>query len=192
MKNTLVPMVIDETPKGERAFDIYSRLLKSRIIFIGGEIEEHMANIVVAQLLYLQGEDAKRQIDMYINSPGGVITDGFAILDTMRFLKCPIATYCIGQCASMASILLSSGTKGKRHSLPLSRIMIHQPLGGAKGQATDIQIQAKEILRLKSIVNSILAKNTGKKEEEIERDTERDNFMSAEEAKNYGLIDVIL
>ena len=188
----LVPMVIEESAKGERAYDIYSKLLKNRIIFVGEQIEDHMANLVVAQLLHLSSEDSSRQIEMYINSPGGVITSGFAIMDTMRFLKCPIATYCIGQCASMAAILLSCGTKGKRHALAHSRVMIHQPLGGAHGQATDIQIQATEILKMRSVLNGILANNTGKSVKEIEIATERDNFFSAQEAKDYGLIDIVL
>jgi ATP-dependent Clp protease protease subunit len=188
----LVPMVVEESAKGERAYDIYSKLLKNRIVFVGEQIEDHMANLVVAQLLHLSSEDSSRQIDMYINSPGGVITSGFAIMDTMKFLKCPIATYCIGQCASMAAVLLSCGTKGKRHALANSRVMIHQPLGGAHGQATDIQIQAKEILKMRSVLNEILANNTGKTAKQIEIDTERDNFFSAKEAKEYGLVDIVL
>jgi ATP-dependent Clp protease protease subunit len=188
----LIPMVVEETGKGERAYDIYSKLLKGRIIFVGEEIEDHMANTVVAQLLHLSSEDSTKQINMYINSPGGVITSGFAIMDTMRLVKCPIATYCVGQCASMAAVLLSCGAKGKRHALANSRVMIHQPSGGAHGQATDIQIQATEILKMKASLNKILATNTGKSVKEIEAATERDNFLSAQEAKDYGLVDIVL
>ena len=188
----LVPTVIEQTGRGERAFDIYSRLLKERIVFIGDEIEDTMANLVVAQLLFLQSEDATKDVNVYINSPGGSVTAGLAIYDTMQMLKCDVATYCVGQAASMGSVLLAGGTKGKRHSLPSSRIMIHQPWGGMQGTASDMEIQAKEILRLKSYLNGLLAKACGKSVEEVARDTDRDNFMSAEEAKAYGLIDTVL
>lgn len=183
------PTVIENTGKGERAYDIYSRLLKDRIIFLGSEIDDQIANAIVAQLLFLEAEDPKKDIIMYINSPGGVITSGMAILDTMNYIKPDIQTVCIGQAASMGALLLSSGTKGKRYSLENSRIMIHQPLGGARGQATDIEIQAKEILRMKELTSKILSKNTGKTVDEIINATERDKFMSAEEAKEFGLID---
>lgn len=183
------PTVIENTGKGERAYDIYSRLLKDRIIFLGTEIDDQVANSIVAQLLFLEAEDPEKDIIMYINSPGGVVTAGMAIYDTMNYIKPDVQTVCIGQAASMGALLLSSGAKGKRYALENARIMIHQPLGGARGQATDIEIQAKEILRLKEVTAKILAKNSGKKVEEILNDTERDNFMSSEEAKNYGLID---
>ncbi len=190
--NMLVPMVIEQTGRGERSFDIYSRLLKERIIFVGGEIDDHMSNLIVAQLLFLQAENPEKDCFMYINSPGGVVTAGLAIYDTMRYIKTPVSTICIGQAASMGAILLSAGTKGKRYALPSSRIMIHQPLGGAQGQATDIEIQTKEILRLKHYLNNILVEATGKPYEEIRKDTDRDFFLSSEEAKNYGLIDDVL
>lgn len=183
------PTVIENTGKGERAYDIYSRLLKDRIIFLGTEIDDQVANSVVAQLLFLEAEDPEKDIIMYINSPGGVITSGMAIYDTMNYIKPDVQTVCLGQAASMGALLLSAGAKGKRYALENARIMIHQPLGGAKGQATDIAIQAKEILRMKEMTTKILAKNTGKPEDEIIKDTERDNFMSAEEAKAYGIID---
>ncbi|MGL6153675.1 ATP-dependent Clp endopeptidase proteolytic subunit ClpP [Cetobacterium sp. SF1] len=183
------PTVIENTGKGERAYDIYSRLLKDRIIFLGTEIDDQVANSVVAQLLFLEAEDPEKDIIMYINSPGGVITSGMAIYDTMNYIKPDVQTVCLGQAASMGALLLSAGAKGKRYALENARIMIHQPLGGAKGQATDIAIQAKEILRMKEMTTKILAKNTGKPEDEIMKDTERDNFMSAEEAKVYGIID---
>ncbi|MGL4308639.1 MAG: ATP-dependent Clp endopeptidase proteolytic subunit ClpP [Cetobacterium sp.] len=183
------PTVIENTGKGERAYDIYSRLLKDRIIFLGTEIDDQVANSVVAQLLFLEAEDPEKDIIMYINSPGGVITSGMAIYDTMNYIKPDVQTVCLGQAASMGALLLSAGAKGKRYALENARIMIHQPLGGAKGQATDIAIQAKEILRMKEMTTKILAKNTGKPEDEIMKDTERDNFMSAEEAKAYGIID---
>jgi len=192
IKSMLVPMVIEQTGRGERSYDIYSRLLKERIIFVGGEIDDHMSNLIVAQLLFLQAENPEKDINMYVNSPGGVVTAGLAIYDTMRFIKTPVSTICLGQAASMGAILLSSGTKGKRYSLPSSRIMIHQPLGGAQGQATDIEIQTKEILRLKRYLNDILVQNTGKALDVIHRDTDRDFFLSAEEAKEYGLIDDVL
>ncbi|MDX8335484.1 MULTISPECIES: ATP-dependent Clp endopeptidase proteolytic subunit ClpP [Cetobacterium] len=183
------PTVIENTGKGERAYDIYSRLLKDRIIFLGSEIDDQIANAIVAQLLFLEAEDPNKDIIMYINSPGGVITSGMAIYDTMNYIKPDVQTVCIGQAASMGALLLSAGAKGKRYSLENSRIMIHQPLGGAKGQATDIEIQAKEILRMKDLTSKILSKNTNKSIEEIVSATERDNFMSAEEAKEFGLID---
>ena len=186
------PVVIENDGRGERSYDIYSRLLKDRIIFVGGEIEDNMANAIIAQLLFLDAQDKEKDIVMYINSPGGVITSGLAIYDTMRHIKCDVSTVCLGQAASMGALLLTAGTKGKRYSLPNSRIMIHQPLGGAKGQATDIQIQAKEIERMKELTSKILSEATGKPVEEIYRDTERDNFMSPEEAIEYGLIDKVL
>ena len=190
--SSLIPMVVEKTSGGERAYDIYSRLLKDRIVFVSGEIEDEMANAIVAQLLFLQAEDAKKEISMYINSPGGSVTAGLAILDTMRMVKCPVATYCVGQAASMGAILLSAGEKGKRHALPNARIMIHQPWGGAQGKASDIEITAKEILRLKEILNGILADASGKTLEEVTKDTDRDHFMSAEEAKNWGIVDKVL
>ena len=185
------PTVIENTGKGERVYDIYSRLLKDRIIFLGTEINDNVANAIVAQLLFLEAEDPEKDIIMYINSPGGVVTAGMAIYDTMNYIKPDIQTVCIGQAASMGALLLSSGTKGKRFALENSRIMIHQPLGGAKGQATDIQIQAREILRLKENLAEILAKNCGQTVEKVHKDTERDNFMSSKEAVEYGLIDKV-
>lgn len=185
------PTVIEDTGKGERAYDIYSRLLKDRIIFLGTEIDDQVANSIVAQLLFLEAEDPEKDIIMYINSPGGVVTAGMAIYDTMNYIKPDVQTVCLGQAASMGALLLSSGAKGKRYALENARIMIHQPLGGAKGQATDIHIQAKEILRIKEMTAKILAKNTGKSIKKIHADTERDNFMSAEEAVEYGLIDKV-
>ena len=190
--SSLIPMVVEKTGGGERAYDIYSRLLKDRIVFVSGEIEDEIANAIVAQLLFLQAEDSKKEISMYINSPGGSVTAGLAILDTMRMVKCPVATYCVGQAASMGAILLSAGEKGKRHALPNARIMIHQPWGGAQGKASDIEITAKEILRLKEILNGILAKHSGQKMADVVKDTDRDHFMSAEEAKKWGLIDEVL
>tara|TARA_A100000164_G_scaffold343664_1_gene342108 strand:- start:1641 stop:2234 length:594 start_codon:yes stop_codon:yes gene_type:complete len=191
-KNSLVPMVVEQTSRGERAFDIFSRLLKDRIIFIVGGIDDYVANLVVAQLLFLESEDPKKDIFMYINSPGGVITSGLSILDTMNYLKCDVSTVCFGQAASMGAVLLSCGTKGKRFALPNSRVMIHQPLGGARGQATDIEIQAKEILTLKEKLNKILAEKTNQSLKKITSDTERDYFMNAEEAVKYGLVDEVL
>ena len=191
-KNSLIPMVVEKTGNGERAYDIYSRLLKDRIVFVSGEVEDEMANAIVAQLLFLQAEDPKKDISMYINSPGGSVTAGLAILDTMKMIKCPVATYCVGQAASMGAILLCAGEKGKRHALPNSRIMIHQPWGGAQGKASDIEITAKEILRLKEILNQILADASGKTLEEVTKDTDRDHFMSATEAKSWGLIDKVM
>ena len=190
--SSLIPMVVEKTSGGERAYDIYSRLLKDRIVFVSGEIEDEMANAIVAQLLFLQAEDAKKEISMYINSPGGNVTAGLAIQDTMRMVKSPVATYCVGQAASMGAILLSAGGKGKRHALPNARIMIHQPWGGAQGKASDIEITAKEILRLKEILNGILAEASGKSLEEVTKDTDRDHFMSAEEAKKWGIVDKVL
>ncbi|EAI3899450.1 ATP-dependent Clp endopeptidase proteolytic subunit ClpP [Campylobacter coli] len=187
-----IPYVIEKTSRGERSYDIYSRLLKDRIIMLSGEIHDELAASIVAQLLFLEAEDPQKDIYLYINSPGGVITSGFSIYDTMNYIKPDVCTICIGQAASMGAFLLSCGTEGKRFALPNSRIMIHQPLGGARGQATDIEIQAKEILRLKTILNDILAKNTKQKVTKIAKDTERDFFMSAQEAKEYGLIDKVL
>ena len=187
-----VPMVVENSSRGERAYDIYSRLLKERIIFLGGPIDDSVANVVVAQRLFLESEDPDKDIHLYINSPGGVVTAGLAIYDTMQYIKPDVSTICIGQAASMGSILLTAGAKGKRYALPHARIMIHQPLGGAQGQSTDIQIQAKEILRLREVGNNILARHTGQDPEKINVDTERDNFMSAEEAKAYGLIDEVV
>ena len=192
LKNMLVPMVVESSGGGERAYDIYSRLLKDRIIFVSGEVEDGMANAIVAQLLFLQAMDSEKEISMYINSPGGSVTAGLAILDTMRMVKCPIATYCVGQAASMGAILLAVGEKGRRHALPHSRIMIHQPWGGAQGKASDIEITAREILRLKDILNGILAESSGKTPEEVARDTDRDYFMSAEDAKKWGIVDKVL
>lgn len=188
----LVPVVVEQTPRGERAYDIYSRLLKDRIVLLGFPIDDHIANLIVAQLLFLESEDPEKDIFMYINSPGGVVTAGLAIYDTMQYIKPDVCTICMGQAASMGAFLLAAGTKGKRYSLPSSRIMIHQPLGGFQGQATDIEIHAKEILRLKKYLNEKLAEFTGKSIKKIEKDTERDYFMSAEEAKEYGLIDKVL
>ena len=184
-------MVVEQTDRGERSYDIYSKLLEERIIFITGEIEDAMANTVVAQLLYLEAKDSSKDIDIYINSPGGSVTAGLAIFDTMNFIKCDVKTICVGMAASMGAFLLSSGTKGKRFALPSSDIMIHQPLGGAQGQASDIKIQAEHILKLKKKLNTVLAQNTGKPLEVIEKDTDRDNYLSAEEALRYGLIDKI-
>ncbi len=188
----LVPMVIEQTGRGERAYDIYSRLLKDRIIFIGETIDDHLANLVVAQLLFLESEDPEKDVNIYINSPGGVITSGLAIYDTMQYIKCPVATICVGQAASMAAVLLAGGSKGKRVALPSARIMLHQPLGGTQGQATDIQIHAKEILRLKDRLHEILVHHTGQPRDRIERDTDRDFFMSAEEAVEYGIVDKVI
>ncbi len=190
--STLVPMVVEQTARGERAFDIYSRLLKERVVFIVGGIDDHMANLIVAQLLFLESENPDKDIHLYINSPGGVITSGLSIYDTMQFIKPDVATMCIGQACSMGSFLLSAGAKGKRFALPNSRIMIHQPSGGAQGQATDIEIQAREILYLRERLNQMYADHTGQPLEKIARDVERDFFMNAEAAKEYGLIDQIL
>jgi ATP-dependent Clp protease protease subunit len=190
--NYYVPMVVERTNRGERAYDIYSRLLKDRIVFVGGPIDDSVANVVVAQLLFLEAEDPDKDINLYINSPGGVVTAGLAIYDTMQYIRPDVSTICIGQAASMGSLLLAAGAPGKRYALPLARIMIHQPLGGAQGQSTDIQIQAKEILRLREIGNDILVKHTGQDREKIIQDTERDNFMTAQEAKEYGIIDEVI
>ena len=187
-----VPMVVEQSGQGERAYDIYSRLLKDRIIFLGGEVEDNMANTIVAQMLFLEAEDPAKDIYLYINSPGGVVTAGMAIFDTMQYIKPDVATICIGQAASMGSLLLTAGAKGKRFALPNARIMIHQPLGGARGQSTDVQIQAKELLRTRHMLNEILSERTGKSMEQVENDTERDNFMSASEAVEYGLIDKVI
>ena len=188
----LVPMVVEQSSRGERAYDIYSRLLKERIIFIVGPVEDYMANVIIAQILFLESEDPKKDIYMYINSPGGVITSGLSILDTMNYLKCDVSTVCFGQAASMGAVLLANGAKKKRFALPNSRVMIHQPLGGARGQATDIEIQAKEILTLKEKLNKILAEKTNQTLKKIQTDTERDFFMNAEEAVKYGIIDEVL
>ena len=190
--SSYVPMVVERSNRGERAYDIYSRLLKDRIVFVGGPIDDNVANVVVAQLLFLESEDPDKDIHLYINSPGGVVTAGLAIYDTMQYIRPDVSTICIGQAASMGSLLLTAGAPGKRYALPLARIMIHQPLGGAQGQSTDIQIQAKEILRLREVGNDILVKHTGQPREKLMADTERDNFMTAEEAKAYGLIDEVI
>lgn len=185
-------MVIEQTPRGERAFDIYSRLLKDNIIFAVGSIEDHMANLIIAQMLFLESENPSKDVSLYINSPGGSITSGLSIYDTMQFIKPDVSTICVGQAASMGAILLAGGTKGKRYSLPNSRIMIHQPISGFQGQASDIDIQAKEILKLRQRLNEILSTHTGKSEQQIASDTDRDNFMKASEALEYGLIDIVL
>ena len=185
-------MVVEKTGNGERAYDIYSRLLKDRIVFVGGEVEDGMANAIVAQLLFLQAADPEKEISMYINSPGGSVTAGLAILDTMRMIKCPVATYCVGQAASMGAILLAAGERGRRHALPHSRIMIHQPWGGAQGKASDIEITVREILRLKEVLNELLAEASGKDVEAVKQDTDRDHFMSALEAKDWGIVDKVL
>lgn len=190
--NTLVPIVIEQTSRGERSFDIYSRLLKERVIFLVGPVEDHMANLIVAQLLFLESENPEKDIHLYINSPGGSVTAGMAIYDTMNFIKPDVSTMCIGQAASMGAFLLAAGAKGKRFALPHSRVMIHQPLGGFQGQASDIEIHAREILKIRETLNQELAKNTGQPIERIEKDTDRDNFMGAWEAKAYGLIDEVL
>lgn len=184
-----IPIVVEQSGRGERSYDIYSRLLKERIIFLGGSIDDHVANLVIAQLLFLEAEDPDKDIHLYINSPGGVVTSGMAIFDTMRYIKSPVSTICVGQAASMGAVLLAAGAKGKRYSLVHSRIMIHQPLGGFQGQATDINIHAREILRMKDELNSILADLTGQPLEKVASDTERDYFMSAEDAQAYGIID---
>lgn len=187
----LVPMVIEQTSRGERSYDIYSRLLKDRIIFLTGQVEDHMANLIVAQLLFLEAENPEKDISLYINSPGGVITAGMSIYDTMQFIKPQVSTICVGQACSMGAFLLTAGAPGKRYCLPNSRVMIHQPLGGYQGQATDIEIHAQEILKVKARMNELLAHHTGKSVEEIQRDTERDRFLSAKEAQEYGLVDHI-
>ena len=188
---SVIPMVVDQTSRGERAYDIYSRLLKDRVIFLSGEVEDNMANLIVAQLLFLESEDPDKDINLYINSPGGSVTAGMAIYDTMQFIKPDVRTLCVGQACSMGAFLLAGGTAGKRGALPHARVMIHQPLGGFRGQASDIQIHAQEILKIKGTLNERLAFHTGQPIETIEKDTDRDNFMSAKEAKNYGLIDEV-
>ncbi len=192
MSGYLVPMVIEQTGRGERAYDIYSRLLKDRIVFIGTPIDDTIANLIIAQILFLQMEDPVKDINVYIHSPGGSVTAGLAIYDTMQFVKCDVSTYCLGQAASMGALLLAAGTKGKRYSLPHSRVMIHQPWGGAQGTASDISIHAKEILKLKDDLNKILVKHTGQSFERVEKDTDRDFFMSANEAKTYGIVDQVI
>jgi len=189
---SLIPMVVEQTGRGERAYDIYSRLLKDRIIFLGGVVEDHMANLIIAQLLFLESEDPEKDIHLYINSPGGVVTAGMAIYDTMQYLKAPVSTICVGQAASMGAVLLAAGAKGKRFALPHSRIMIHQPLGGFQGQASDIKIHAEEILKLRDTLNALLAGHTGQPLDRIALDTERDFFMGSDDAKNYGIIDDII
>ena len=191
-KSYMIPYVVEQTGKGERTYDIYSRLLLDRIVFISGEVNDDMANAICAQLLFLQSQDATKEISVYVNSPGGSVTAGLAIYDTMQFIKCPIATYCLGQAASMGAVLLTAGTKGRRFALPNARIMIHQPWGGAEGKASDIEITAREILRLKEVLNSILSKHSSKSMDDVVRDTDRDHFMSAAEAKEWGLIDEIV
>ena len=191
IKDYLVPYVVEQTNRGERTYDLYSRLLEDRIIFLSGEIDDNVANSIVAQLIYLEGKDPTKDISVYINSPGGSVTAGMAIFDTMNYIKCDVSTICVGLAASMGAFLLAAGTKGKRYALPNSEIMIHQPLGGASGQASDIAIHAKQILKTKAKLNKILSENTGKPLEQVEKDTDRDNFMSAEEAKTYGLVDKI-
>ena len=192
MKASLIPMVVEKSGHGERAYDIYSRLLKDRIVFVGGEIDDDMANAIVAQLLFLQAQDAEKEVSMYINSPGGSVTAGLAILDTMKMVKCPVATYCVGQASSMGAILLAAGEKGRRFALPHARIMVHQPWGGAQGKASDIEITAREILRLKEMLNVILAEASGRTLESVTNDTDRDHFMSAEEAKSWGIVDKVM
>ena len=188
----LVPMVVEQTARGERAYDIYSRLLKDRLVFVVGPVEDHMANLVVAQLLFLESENADKDIHLYINSPGGIVTAGLSIYDTMQFINCDVSTICVGQAASMGALLLAGGTKGKRFALPHSRVMVHQPSAGFQGQATDISIHANEVLELKARLNRIMAKHTGQSLEQIAQDLERDNFMSAEKAVEYGIIDTVL
>lgn len=188
---SVIPMVVEQSSRGERAYDIYSRLLKERVIFLTGQVEDNMANLIIAQMLFLEAENPEKDIYLYINSPGGVVTAGMAIYDTMQFIKPDVSTICLGQACSMGSLLLTAGTKGKRYCLPNARVMIHQPLGGFQGQASDIQIHAQEILQVKSRLNSILAKHTGQDISAIEKDTDRDNFMSAEKAVEYGLVDAI-
>ncbi|MET1254705.1 ATP-dependent Clp endopeptidase proteolytic subunit ClpP [Aliikangiella maris] len=188
----LIPMVVEQTAKGERSYDIYSRLLKERVIFLVGQVEDHMANLIVAQMLFLESENPDKDISLYINSPGGSVTAGMAIYDTMQFIKPSVSTLCIGQACSMGAFLLAGGAEGKRFALPNSRIMIHQPLGGFQGQASDIEIHAQEILKMRETLNRILAKHTGKKLKELEKDTDRDNFMSAEQAATYGIVDSVI
>ncbi len=188
----LIPMVVEQTGRGERAYDIYSRLLKDRIVFIGTAVTDEVSNLIIAQMLFLQAEDAKKDISVYINSPGGSVTAGLAIYDTMQFIRCDVQTYCVGQAASMGALLLAAGTPGKRYALPNARIMIHQPLGGAEGQASDIDIAAREILRLRDTLNQLLAYHTGKPVEQIVKDSDRNFFMSAREAKEYGIVDMVV
>ena len=192
VSNNLVPMVVEQTPRGERAYDIYSRLLKDRIVFLGTPIDDYIANAVIAQLLFLEADDPAKDISLYINSPGGLVTAGLAVYDTMQYIQPDVSTICIGQAASMGAVLLCAGAAGKRYTLPNSRVMIHQPLGGFQGQATDVEIHSKEILKTRETLNNIIAKHTGQKPKTIERDTERDNFMSAEEAVAYGLVDSVV
>jgi ATP-dependent Clp protease protease subunit len=192
IRASLVPTVVEQTHRGERGWDLFSRLLKDRIVFLGSEIDDDLANVAIAQLLFLESEDPDKDVMMYVNSPGGDVSAGLAIYDTMQALRCPIATFCVGQAASMASLLLASGAKGKRSALPNARVMIHQPLAGFRGQATDIAIHAKEILKARDTINAIYANHTGQTADKIQHDTERDNFMSAEEARDYGLIDAVL
>jgi ATP-dependent Clp protease protease subunit len=190
--HSLIPMVVEQTGRGERAYDIYSRLLKDRIVFLGSQVHDDMANLVIAQLLFLESEDPEKDIYLYINSPGGSVSAGLAIYDTMQYIRPPVSTLCVGQAASMGALLLAAGTKGKRHCLPNSRVMIHQPMGGFQGQASDVEIHAKEILFLKGRLNEIMAKHTGQELKTIERDTDRDNFLSAEQAVTYGIVDRVL
>lgn len=192
IRNALVPMVVEQSARGERSYDIFSRLLKERVIFLVGEVEDHMANLIVAQMLFLESENPDKDIHLYINSPGGSVTAGLAIYDTMQFIKCDVSTMCVGQAASMGALLLNAGAKNKRYALPNARIMIHQPLGGFQGQASDIEIHAREIIDIKKRLNVIMAKHSGKALEEIEKATDRDNFMTADAAKTYGLIDEVL
>lgn len=192
MRSQLIPMVVEKEGRAERAYDIFSRLLKDRIIFIGTPVDDYISNLIVAQMLFLQMEDAGKDISLYINTPGGIVTAGMAIYDTIQFVKCDVATYCIGQAASMGALLLTAGAKGKRHALPNSRVLIHQPLGGVQGQATDIDIQAREILRMRERINEILVTHTGQSMERIKKDTERDFFMTADEAKEYGIVDKVI
>ena len=188
---TLIPMVVDRTDSGERSFDIYSRLLEDRVVFLSGPVTSELANLVVAQLIYLESKDPTKDISLYINSPGGEVTSGLAIYDTMKYIRCDVSTICIGMAASMGAFLLSSGTKGKRYALPNSEIMIHQVLGGSQGQASDVEIQTKQLLKIKKRLNKLLAENVGKTVEEVERDTDRDNYLTAEEAKQYGIVDQV-
>ncbi len=192
IQNALVPIVVEQTPRGERSYDIYSRLLKDRVVFFVGEVEDHMANLIIAQLLFLEAENPDKDISLYINSPGGSVSAGMAIYDTMQFIKPDVSTMCVGMAASMGAVLLTAGAEGKRYCLPHSRIMIHQPLGGFRGQATDIQIHAREAQLARETLNTVLSNHTGKDKKQIHEDTERDNFMSAQEAKDYGLIDQVL
>jgi ATP-dependent Clp protease protease subunit len=188
----VIPIVVEKSSRGERAYDIYSRLLKDRIIFAGYPIDDNVSNLIIAQMLFLEAEDQEKDINLYVNCPGGVVTSGLAIYDTMQYIRCPVATICIGQAASMGALLLAAGAKGKRYALPNARIMIHQPLGGVQGQATDIDIQAKEILRMREIINDILVRHTGKELDQVKMDTDRDFFLSSEQARDYGLIDEVI